>query len=188
MSASKTLNLLAVAHNYRAQGKNCLVIKARPGLASAPNQPDDHVVSSRCGLQETADIAVFPASGEAVFMVLRKMVAGVDCVLVDEAQFLSPECVDELRELSAQVPVICYGLRTDFRRTLFPGSRRLLEVADSIEEVKVTCATCNRKAIYNLRLDESGAATVDGEQVLVSKDRYAPACHSCYMKRMESGQ
>jgi len=190
MSASKTLNLLAVAHSYRTQGKRAVTIKA---LASSIVPPDTRVISSRCGLSGTADIVVYP---HAACMSARELniitgntpnLAPASCVLVDEAQFLDPRYVDCLRELTQWegVPVICYGLRTDFRRELFPGSRRLLEVADSIEEIKVTCATCNRKAIYNLRLDESGRGITSGEQVMIGKDHYAPACHSCYMKRTE---
>ena len=106
---------------------------------------------------------------------------GVDCILVDEAQFLSPELVVDLRRISVRpgVPVICYGLRTDFQTRLFPGAARLMELADSIEEVKVTCQFCNRKAIYNLRMID-GRGTLSGAQIeLGANDRYAPVCCAC---------
>jgi thymidine kinase len=110
---------------------------------------------------------------------------GIDCVLVDEAQFLSAEVVEQLRRLTLDpgLPVICYGLRSDFRTRLFEGSTRLMELADSIEEVKVTCQYCNRKAIFNMRLLD-GRPTVEGEQIQIGGDEsYVPVCHSCYARK-----
>ena len=181
MDSAKTLNLLAVAHNYRSQGKRILLVKPRM---------DDRfgaaAIRSRAGIEAEADLLVDDDTrlDPARFH-------GVDCVLVDEAQFLSPALVDQLRALTqGGPPVICYGLRTDFRTALFPGSRRLLELADSIEEVKVTCQFCNRKAIFNLRMQAGQqptaqrAAVLDGPQVeLGGNDRYAPACFTCYSAR-----
>jgi thymidine kinase len=95
--------------------------------------------------------------------------------------------VDDLRRLTRDpgVPVICYGLRTDFRTRLFPGSRRLLELADSIEEVKVTCRFCNRKAVFNMRF-ENGEPTLRGAQVqLGAEERYAPVCFGCLADRVD---
>ncbi len=175
MDSAKTLNLLAVAHNYRSQGKRVLLVKPRM---------DDRfgaaAIRSRAGIEAQADLLVDPDTvlDPAVFL-------GIDCVLVDEAQFLAPALVDQLRALTrGGPPVICYGLRTDFRTRLFPGSLRLLELADSIEEIKVTCQFCNRKAIFNLRMQSDGAAELDGPQVeLGGNDRYAPACFGCYSER-----
>lgn len=181
MDSAKTLNLLAVAHNYRSQGKRVLLVKPRT---------DDRfgaaAIRSRAGIEAEADLLVDDNTrlDPADFR-------GIDCVLVDEAQFLSPALVEQLRALTqGGPPVICYGLRTDFRTGLFPGSRRLLELADSIEEVKVTCQFCNRKAIFNLRMQASDAPTseraavLDGPQVeLGGNDRYAPACFACYNAR-----
>ena len=181
MDSAKTLNLLAVAHNYRSQGKRVLLVKPRT---------DDRfgaaAIRSRAGIEAEADLLV-----EADALLDPADFRGVDCVLVDEAQFLSPALVEQLRALTqGGPPVICYGLRTDFRTNLFPGSRRLLELADSIEEVKVTCQFCNRKAIFNLRMQASDAPTaeraavLDGPQVeLGGNDRYAPACFACYSAR-----
>ena len=112
--------------------------------------------------------------------------ADLDCVLVDEAQFLAPRIIEQLRVLTRtqNVPVICYGLRTDFRTRLFPGAQRLLELADSIEEVKVTCQYCNRKAIFNMRLID-GEPVGEGEQIqLGGNESYAPVCHGCYEDRL----
>ena len=108
--------------------------------------------------------------------------AGLDCVLVDEAQFLSPSLIEDLRRITVDpgVPVICYGLRTDFRTRLFPGAQRLMELADRIEEVKVTCQYCSRKAICNLRF-VNGTPTVRGPQIQLGADeQYAPVCWSHY--------
>ena len=108
------------------------------------------------------------------------------CVLVDESQFLSSRLVDALRQVTLEhdVPVIAYGLRTDFTTRMFPGSQRLMELADAIEEVKTTCMFCNRKAIFNLRHDSDGKAILDGPQVMIGADaQYSPVCHGCYVAR-----
>lgn len=176
MQSAKTLNLLAVAHNYRQQGKRVLLLK--PRLDDRFGSGD---IASRAGLTIKADLLV-----DADTVLDATAFDGLDCVLVDEAQFLSPALVEQLRRvtLTHRLPVICYGLRTDFRTRLFPGSRRLLELADSIEEIKVTCQFCNKKAIFNMRLID-GVATVEGAQVLLgAEDRYAPVCHGCYESRL----
>ena len=172
MDSAKTLNLLAVAHNYRKQGKRVLLVK--PAL-------DDRFgaerIASRSGLEASADVLV----GEADEL-WPEDVEGIDCVLVDEAQFLSPRVVESLRRVTVRpgVPVICYGLRTDFRTRLFPGSQRLLELADRIEEVKVTCQFCQKKANFNLRLAD-GEAVKDGPQIELGADEhYAPVCWQHY--------
>lgn len=108
-------------------------------------------------------------------------------VLVDEAQFLDPSHIDELREITSSwnVPVICYGLRTDFRTNLFPGSQRLLELSDTVEEVKTTCYTCNKKAIFNLK-HVNGRADVSGPAVqLGCEEKYFPTCHVCYRNALD---
>lgn len=175
MSSGKSLNLLAVAHNYEDKGESIVVI--RPRL-------DDRfgatTVASRVGIQRTADILV-----DADSLLDRQPLAGVACILVDEAQFLSERVVDQLREITwdLDVPVICYGLRTDFKTRAFEGSARLFEVADAIEEIKTVCHFCNRKAIFNLRISEAGVV-VDGPQIeLGADDRYRPACGPCYHAR-----
>jgi thymidine kinase len=176
MDSAKTMNLLAVAHNYRQQGKTVFLLKPR-----LDDRFGGEVIASRSGLEKKVDLLV---GDDSVLDV--EMFTGLDCVLVDEAQFLSPDVVEQLRALTRthNVPVICYGLRTDFRTRLFPGARRLLELADSIEEVKVTCQYCNRKAIFNMRLID-GVATERGEQVQIGgNESYAPVCHLCYVERL----
>ena len=102
-----------------------------------------------------------------------------------EAQFLTPFVIDQLREIATNgVPVMCYGLRTDFTRKLFPGSMRLMELADSIEEIKTTCFYCDRKAIFSIRLVD-GVPVGDGPVVkLGGKDSYVPACSACYRDKV----
>lgn len=175
MDSAKTMNLLAVAHNYRKQGKRVALLKP---------ERDDRFgrerIASRSGLEADADMLVGP---NTIFDV--EQFRGVDCVLVDEAQFLAPAIIDQLRIMSLvlDMPVICYGLRTDFRTESFPGARRLMELADSIEEVKVTCQFCGRKAVFNLRMAD-GRAVVEGEQIVLGDAEYAPVCGHHYLERV----
>lgn len=176
VGSAKTLNLLAVAHNYRQQNKRVLLIK--PSLDTRFGESQ---IRSRAGLNCEADLLVHADTrlDDADFRDLQ-------CVLVDEAQFVSPSVIDQLRRitLELQVPVICYGLRTDFRGDLFAGAKRLFELADSIEEVKTTCAFCNRKAIFNLK-HSNGVATVSGPSIdLGAEEKYFPACHRCYTEQI----
>jgi thymidine kinase len=175
MDSAKTMNLLAVAHNYRKQGKHVKLLK--PAL---DHRFGEQEIASRSGLSAPADVLLLPDS----VLDLRDY-EGLDCVLVDEAQFLSESVVEQLRAmtLTLGLPVICYGLRTDFRTQSFPGARRLLELADTIEEVKVTCHLCDRKAVFNLRMAD-GVAVVEGEQVALGDLQYAPVCWRHYVDRV----
>lgn len=140
-------------------------------------------IKSRAGLEQDADILITP---ETDLLSIDPDRRHVSCVLVDEAQFLSPKHIDQLRMITLlwNVPVICYGLRTDFRANLFPGSRRLMEVADSIEEVKTTCHMCNRKAVFNLK-HVDGVADCSGPAVqLGAEERYFPTCFECYRQSL----
>ncbi len=176
VGSAKTLNLLAVAHNYESQGKRVLVLK--PAFDDRFGAED---VVSRAGLRRAADL-ILP-EGEIAG---SDRASEVDCVLVDEAQFLSAVQVESLREWTRalDVPVICYGLRTDFRMDLFAGSQRLFELADSIEEIKTTCAYCNRKATQNLKFVD-GVATLDGpSKQLGAEERYQAACYRHYQEHL----
>lgn len=180
VGSAKTLNLLAVAHNYESQDKRVVVLKPEIDVRFGKD-----VVRSRAGLTRDADILVTPTT-----TLDKARFAGVHCVLVDEAQFLSKALVEQLRDLATagHVPVICYGLRTDFRGELFEGSKRLLELCDSIEEVKTTCFFCNRKAIFNLKLVD-GKATLAGPVVdLGTEEKYLPACSQCYDAKLREGR
>lgn len=173
VGSAKTLNLLAVAHNYRQQGKNVLLLKPEIDVRFGPD-----LIKTRAGLEMPADVIV-PPTGEARLPDLT----GVVCLLVDEAQFLDTVAIDQLHKIvhvAPQIPVICYGLRTDFRRQIFPAARRLMELADSIEEVKTTCNFCLRKAVFNLKL-LNGKPTMFGPSVeLGAEEKYLPVCAACY--------
>ena len=172
MGSAKTLNLLAVAHSYRLQEKKVLILKPQLDTRFA-----QEAVRSRSGLEKPADLLVTNEtrlSGEHL--------KNLSCILVDEAQFLHPEFIDHLREISRDqnIPVICYGLRTDFRAQLFPGSKRLFELSDSIEEIKNTCHYCNRKSIYNMRMI-NGKGILEGPQILLgAEETYVSVCAGCY--------
>jgi len=172
MGSAKTLNLLAVAHNYKQQGKNVFLIKPKLDIRFGIEN-----IRSRAGLETKADLLVTPKS-----VVDVEALKNVYCILVDEVQFLSSTFIEQLREISIQldIPVICYGLRTDFKSFLFEGSKRVMELADTIEELKTTCNFCNKKAIMNLK-HVNGVATVTGPSIqLGAEEMYYPACFSCY--------
>jgi thymidine kinase len=180
VGSAKTLNLLAVAHNYRQQGKKVLLLKPEMDTRFGKD-----IIKTRAGLESPADV-LMPATGKCQLPDLNDVV----CLLVDEAQFLSVEAVDQLHNVAHActyppynrdgIPVICYGLRTDFRRQLFPASRRLLALADAIEEIKTICTFCLRKAVFNLKLCD-GRPTLDGPSVeLGCEEKYLPVCAACY--------
>jgi thymidine kinase len=178
VGSAKTLNLLAVAHNYRQQGKRVVLLKP-----SLDHRFGSEKIRSRAGLEAMADILL---GDNTRFH--PSFFDGVHCVLVDEAQFLKLMVVDQLREVTRNlnIPVICYGLRSDFRGHLFEGSKRLMELADSIEEVKSTCAFCNRKAIMNLK-HIGGVPTLQGASIdLGAEEKYYPACYACYREQLSS--
>eukprot|EP00605_Chrysophyceae_sp_TOSAG23-4_P000818 GSChrysophyteH1.ASY1.ANO1.908.1 assembled CDS len=175
VSSAKTLNLLAVSHNYKSQGKEVLLMKPALDIRFG-----EKTVKSRAGLTQDADVLI--TEDTDLLALPESLREGLSCVLVDEAQFLSPKHIDQLRTMTLtwKVPVIAYGLRTDFRANLFPGSRRLMEVADSIEEVKTTCNFCTKKAVMNLK-HVNGVADTQGPAVqLGSEEKYFPCCFGCY--------
>lgn len=176
VSSAKTLGLLAIAHTYEAQGKKVVVMKPRLDIRFG-----QHSISSRAGLSRTADVLV---SDDDILHIDDFI--NNDVILVDEVQFLSPNIIDQLREIvtTHKIPVICYGLRTNFRTELFPGSKRLLELADNIEEIKTTCSFCNKKAVFNLKCID-GIPTISGPAVeLGAEELYLPTCPKHYMEKI----
>lgn len=180
VGSAKTLNLLAVAHNYRQQGKKIILMK--PDLDTRFGKER---IKSRAGLEMEADVLIVDENS------LRgRDYNGTSCILVDEAQFLSAKVIEELRKIALvhDIPILCYGLRTDFKTRLFEGSARLMELADSIEEVKATCHYCNRKSIMNLK-HVNGSATCEGPSVeLGAEEKYFPSCYKCYCREIEKGR
>jgi len=180
VGSAKTLTLLAIAHNYRQQGKQVLLIK--PEIDTRFGKEN---IKSRAGLEMPADIIVGPDT-----KIVLNGLDNVHCIIVDEAQFLSTYIVDQLRTIAHEndIPVICYGLRTDFKSNLFEGSKRLLELADSIEEMKATCHFCNKKSIMNLK-HVNGKAVSDGPSIeLGAEEKYFPSCYKCYKEQVEAGK
>ncbi|MBW0114859.1 thymidine kinase [Pseudonocardia abyssalis] len=173
MNSGKSTALIQVAHNYEERGQRVLIVKPAVDTKSP-------AVLSRIGVDREVDLVAGPD-----VPVRERILAAreIDCVLVDEAQFLSPEQVDDLFRLAVEdgVPVIAYGLRSDFRTRGFPGSIRLMELAHSIEELKTICR-CGRKAILNARTVD-GRFTQSGDQVAIEGDvGYESMCGSCYIR------
>ena len=175
MNCGKTALLLQTVHNYEDRDMNVLVMKPK-----IDTKGDDKVVS-RIGLERIVDHLI--EQDEDLFEYLTTNDEGISCIFVDEAQFLQREQVDDLLHIVVKddVPVICYGLRTDFNSNGFPGSTRLLEIAHSIEEMKTICK-CGSKATFNARMVD-GKYTFDGDQVAIdgnSNVTYDSLCPKCY--------
>ena len=167
MGSSKTANALMTRFNYEERGQQTLLVKPR-----LDTRDEDHAVVSRIGL--TYPCIYFDEMQALSVMELQQNA----CVIVDEAQFLTKEEVLYLVDLvdELEIPVICYGLRTDFKGDLFPGSEALLIMADKIEEVKTIC-WCGKKAIFNARFDGDGNVLKEGQQVLLgANDQYIGLC------------
>jgi thymidine kinase len=178
MGSSKTANALITKFNYEERGMRVWLIKPalddRDGVAT---------IRSRIGLSAQAFVATRETD------LLREFAAhpDTDAVIADECQFFTPAQIDQLRGIVDQydVPVLCFGLRTDFLTHLFPGSSRLFEVADSITEIKTICA-CGKKAIVNARIDGEGHVVTEGGQILIGgNDAYVAMCHSCWKRATE---
>lgn len=180
MNCGKSTALIQVDHNYRERGLNTLLIK--PGS----DFKGDNQILSRLDISRRVDILAGP--GDNLFELIKQY--NLDngpfhCVLVDEAQFLSSAQADQLFEVAVlqDIPVICYGLRTDFRLAGFPGSERLLLLAHSLEELKTIC-TCGRKAVANAR-KVGGRFVFEGEQLAIDGHddvSYQSLCAQCYFR------
>lgn len=177
MGSSKTAQALITKFNYEELGMSVWLIKP-----SIDTRDGADIIKSRIGLEEKAQI-ITPE--QDIVKEYRK--AGKhDVIIADEAQFFTPEQIDELRELVDDdgIPVLCFGLRTDFLTHFFPGARRLMELADSITEIKTVCA-CGRKATVNARIDENGRVITEGDQVFLGgNDNYVAMCHKCWTKKI----
>ena len=176
MGSSKTAQALITKYNYEENGLQVWLIKP-----SADTRDGATVLRSRVGLEARVEVMAPDTDIRARF--LAEQQGRCTVVIVDECQFLTPEQIDQLRAIvdEFRVPVMCFGLRTDFQTRLFPGSRRLMEVADTIQEIKTIC-DCGAKATVNARIDGSGYIVTQGAQVeLGGNDRYIALCHRCYV-------
>ena len=177
MGSSKSAQALITKFNYEELGMTVWLIKP-----SIDTRDGADVVKSRIGLSATAQII----TPEADIIEEYHKVGRHDVIIADEAQFFTPAQIDQLRELvdDEDLPVLCFGLRTDFLTHFFPGAQRLMELADSLTEIKTVCA-CGRKATVNARIDENGRVTTQGDQVLLGgNDRYIAMCHKCWMEKI----
>ena len=181
MSASKSANLLMIAHNYEERGMTPLIFNF-----AKDTRFGEGIVASRIGIDKPSQ----PFDDDTDFLSLisrRHDQSSIACVLVDEAQFLSKCQVEQLCDVvdRLSIPVICYGLRTDFRGDLFEGAMWLMAWADTIEEIKTVC-WCNSKATFNARLDsETGAMLVDGEQEQIGHQEYVSLCRRHWKKKRD---
>ena len=187
MSSSKSALLLMKAYSFDERGVPFLCLKP-----SIDDRDGEDIIKSRIGISRecisvdaTHDLYRFIES-----YVVNVQMQGYDkpkWILVDECQFLTREQVDQLADVvdKMDINVMCYGLRTDFMTDLFEGSKRLMEIADDIEEIKASCA-CGRKAIVNARIDVNGNVVFEGEQIEIGgNERYVSLCRKCYNKAIE---
>ena len=177
MGSSKTAQALITKYNYEENDLQVWLIKP-----SADTRDGIHILRSRIGLEAQVDIIAPDMDVYDVFAKAKKDSCNV--IIVDECQFMTAAQIDQLRHIvnDFNVPVMCFGLRTDFQTKLFPGSMRLMEVADTIQEIKTIC-DCGAKATVNARIDGEGYIVTEGAQVFLGgNDAYIAMCHKCYIR------
>ena len=182
MGSSKTAQALITKFNYEERGMRVWLIKP-----SLDNRDGESVIQSRMGLRSDARVI---SKTDNIYDVFKSESSESDVIIVDECQFFTKEQIDQLRMITdvCDVPVLCFGLRTDFLTRLFPGSHRLFEVADSITEIKTMCE-CGRKATVNARIDKNGNIVTEGRQIFLGgNDRYIAMCHKCWVEKTEGAQ
>ncbi len=176
MGCSKTAQALITKFNYEERGMKVLLVKP-----STDNRDGATTVRSRIGLH--AEAITVPESVD-LYDLYKDENSDCNVIIVDECQFLHPDQVDQLSRvvMDFDIPVLCFGLSTDFLTHLFPGSRRLFEIADSIQEIKSVCK-CGDKATVNARLDDNGNVVFSGDQLcLGGNERYVAMCKKCWLK------
>ena len=177
MGSSKTAQALITKYNYEENDLKVWLIKP-----SADVRDGAATLRSRIGLE--AQVEVIPPEIDVLERFVREKEGSCDVIIVDECQFLTEAQIDQLRAIVDEhnVPVMCFGLRTDFQTKLFPGSLRLMEVADTIQEIKTIC-DCGAKATVNARIDGEGHIVTQGAQVVLGgNDSYIAMCHKCYVR------
>ena len=176
MGCSKSAQALITKFNYEERGMKVLLVKP-----SIDNRDGETIVKSRIGL--TAE-AIAVAESVNLYNLYNNSYKDCDVIIVDECQFLHPDQVDQLSQvvMDFNVPVLCFGLSTDFQTHLFAGSKRLFEIADSITEIKSVCK-CGDKATVNARLDGNGNVVFNGDQLCIGgNERYVAMCKKCWIK------
>lgn len=179
MGSSKSAQALITKFNYEEKGMSVWLIKP-----STDTRDGADIIRSRIGLEAHANIMV----PEASILDEYAKAGRHDVIIADEAQFFTPRQIDELRELvdTQALPVLCFGLRTDFLTHFFPGAQRLMELADSLTEIKTVCS-CGRKATVNARIGEGGRIITEGSQVFLGgNDSYVAMCHKCWKEKIKA--
>ncbi len=179
MGSSKTAQALITRYNYEENDMRVWLIKP-----SADTRDGEATLRSRIGL--TATVEVIPPEANIYHRFQQTRQGACHAVIVDECQFFTPEQIDQLRSIvnDFNIPVMCFGLRTDFQTKLFPGSRRLMEIADCIEEIKTMC-DCGSKATVNARISDGYVVTEGAQVVLGGNDCYIAMCHRCYTRSIQ---
>ena len=180
MGSSKSAQALITKFNYEEQGMRVWLIKP-----AADTRYGTDIVRSRIGLEQTGDVITEEMNLFEIFRDREKEFN--DVIIADEAQFLTPAHIEQLRDIvdNYNVPVFCFGLRTDFRTKMFPGSARLFELADSVSELKTVC-TCGGKAMVNARIDGEGNVITEGAQIMLGgNESYRPMCYKCWKKAQQ---
>ena len=178
MGSSKSAQALITQFNYEELGMSVWLIKP-----STDTRDGADIIRSRIGLERRAQVITLEQDICEEYHRAGKH----DVIIADEAQFFTTEQIDQLRSLvdNEDLPVLCFGLRTDFLTHFFPGAGRLMELADSITEIKTVCA-CGRKATVNARIDENGRIITQGDQVFLGgNDSYVAMCHKCWKQRIK---
>ena len=181
MGSSKSAQALITKFNYEEKGMSVWLIKP-----SVDDRDGATMIRSRIGLQCEAEVI----DPETDIREAYHRIGARNVIIADEAQFFTPRQIDQLRELvdEDELPVLCFGLRTDFQTRFFPGSQRLMELADSLTEIKTVCS-CGRKATVNARIDTEGRIVTEGGQVLLGgNDSYVAMCHQCWKRRIREQQ
>ena len=179
MGSSKSAQALITQFNYEELGMSVWLIKP-----STDTRDGADVIRSRIGLARHAQVITPDQNIVEAYHAAGKH----DVIIADEAQFFTPEQIDQLRAIvdEEDLPVLCFGLRTDFQTHFFPGAQRLMELADSLTEIKTVCA-CGRKATVNARIDGEGRVVTEGAQVMLGgNDSYIAMCHQCWKKKIRS--
>ena len=176
MGSSKTAQALITKYNYEENDLKVWLIKP-----SADTRDGAATLRSRIGLE--AQVEVIAPKVDIYARFLGGKMRRSDVIIVDECQFMTEKQIDQLRTIVDEynIPVMCFGLRTDFQTRLFPGSRRLMEVADTIQEIKTIC-DCGAKATVNARINDGYIVTEGAQVVLGGNDCYIAMCHKCYVK------
>ena len=177
MGSSKSAQALITKFNYEERGMTVWLIKP-----SIDTRDGANIIRSRIGLKSEAHVITPEMSIIEEYHRIGKR----DVIIADEAQFFSPSQIDELRTLvdEEDLPVLCFGLRTDFLTHFFPGAQRLMELADSLTEIKTVCE-CGRKATVNARIDGRGRIVTEGGQVMLGgNDSYLAMCHQCWKRKI----